>query len=133
MAFVNSAYTLVKGYGFDGLDLGWEFPPTLPKKIKSGFSKFIALIHQTIYVIYVFSILLPEKFWSDVKTTFSGEKVLDENAQDHREQFAALVREMKNAFRPDNLLLSLTVLPNTNSTGKQESVDHMKYPNEFSF
>lgn len=67
--------------------------------------------------LYVF---LTEKFWSNVKTTFTGEKILDENAQDHREQFTGLVRELKGAFRPDNLLISLTVLPNTNSTGKTD-------------
>nr|XP_023014136.1 chitinase-like protein Idgf4 [Leptinotarsa decemlineata] len=94
LAFANSAYTLVKGYGFDGLDLAWEFPETKPKKIKSGF----------------------KKFWSSVKTTFTGESEIDENAQEHREQFTSLVKELKSAFRPDNLLVSLTVLPNVNST-----------------
>lgn len=63
-----------------------------------------------------------EKFWSDVKTTFTGEKVMDENAQDHREQFTSLVRELKGAFRSDNLMLTLTVLPNTNSTGKKFTI-----------
>lgn len=37
--FINSAKDLVKLYGFDGLDLAWEFPETKPKKIRSGFSK----------------------------------------------------------------------------------------------
>ncbi|XP_066141897.1 chitinase-like protein Idgf4 [Euwallacea fornicatus] len=94
LAFVNSAHTLVTGFGFDGIDLAWEFPETKPKKIKSGFGKF----------------------WSSVKKTFTGETVLDENAQEHRDQFTALVRELKNTFKPDNLLLSLTVLPNVNNT-----------------
>ncbi|KAG5893215.1 hypothetical protein JTB14_025619 [Gonioctena quinquepunctata] len=94
LAFVNSAYTLVKGYGFDGLDLAWEFPETKPKKIKSGF----------------------KKFWNSVKTTFTGDEVIDENAQEHRDQFTSLVKELKSAFRSDSLMVSLTVLPNVNST-----------------
>ncbi|CAH1183293.1 unnamed protein product [Phaedon cochleariae] len=94
LAFANSAHTILKGYGFDGLDLAWEFPETKPKKIKSGL----------------------KKFWSSVKHTFTGDHVVDENAQQHREQFTALVKELKSVLRPDNLLLSLTVLPNINST-----------------
>lgn len=59
------------------------------------------------------------KFWSSVKKTFTGETVIDELAQEHRDQFTSLVRELKNTFKPDNLLVSLTVLPNVNSTGKK--------------
>ncbi|KAJ8954362.1 hypothetical protein NQ318_011035 [Aromia moschata] len=55
-------------------------------------------------------------FWSSVKKTFAGETVVDENAAEHREQFTSLVKELKSVFRPDNLLISLTVLPNVNST-----------------
>nr|CAH7749519.1 unnamed protein product [Callosobruchus chinensis] len=94
LALVNSAHTLVKGFGFDGIDLAWEFPETKPKKIKSGIGAF----------------------WSSVKKTFAGEGVIDENAEEHRQQFSSLVKELKSAFRPDNLLVTLTVLPNVNST-----------------
>ncbi|XP_072391421.1 chitinase-like protein Idgf4 [Diabrotica undecimpunctata] len=94
LSFVNSAYTLLKAYGFDGLDLAWEFPETKPKKIKSGI----------------------KKLWSSIKTTIAGEHVVDENSQQHREQFVALVKELKNALKADNMQLSLTVLPNINST-----------------
>ncbi|CAG9771439.1 unnamed protein product [Ceutorhynchus assimilis] len=94
LAFINSLHTIVKGYGFDGADLAWELPETKAKKIKSGFGKF----------------------WSSVKKTFTGDSVIDENAQEHRDQFTALVRELKNTFKPDNFLVSLTVLPNVNST-----------------
>jgi GH18 family chitinase len=36
---VNSAHSLVKNFGFDGLDLAWEFPETKPKKIRGKISK----------------------------------------------------------------------------------------------
>lgn len=41
MAFVNSAHTLVKSFGFDGLDLAWEFPETKPKKIRSSLGRTV--------------------------------------------------------------------------------------------
>ncbi|XP_060536626.1 chitinase-like protein Idgf4 [Cylas formicarius] len=94
LAFINSAYMIVKAYGFDGIDLAWEFPETDPKKIKTGF----------------------KKFWSSVKSVFTSKSPIDENAEEHRNQFTALVRELKNSFKPDNLLVALTVLPNVNST-----------------
>lgn len=39
IAFINSAYDLVKTYDFDGLDLAYEFPKIKPKKIRSGLGK----------------------------------------------------------------------------------------------
>nr|XP_023014132.1 chitinase-like protein Idgf4 isoform X2 [Leptinotarsa decemlineata] len=84
LVFVNSAKDLVKNYGFDGLDLAWEFPETKPKKIQSGF----------------------KKFWSGLKHTFVSESVIDEKADEHREQFTAFVREFRNNFRHDGLLLT---------------------------
>nr|CAI5860194.1 unnamed protein product [Callosobruchus analis] len=108
LALVNSAHTLVKGFGFDGIDLAWEFPETKPKKIKSGIGAF----------------------WSSVKKTFAGEGVIDEHAEEHRQQFSSLVKELKSAFRPDNLLVTLTVLPNVNSTvyyDPRTLVPHLDY------
>ena len=94
LAFVNSALALVKNFGFDGIDLAWEFPETKPKKIRSKLGSF----------------------WHSVKTTFTGETVYDEREAEHKEQFVAFVREVKNAFRHDGLMVTLTVLPNVNSS-----------------
>ncbi|KAG5893214.1 hypothetical protein JTB14_025618 [Gonioctena quinquepunctata] len=94
LAFVNSARDLIKNYGFDGLDLAWEFPETKPKKIQGGF----------------------KKFWSGLKHSIVGESVIDERADEHKEEFTALVREFRNNFRHDGLLLTLSVLPNVNSS-----------------
>lgn len=94
--FINSAHALVKTYGFDGLDVAWQFPKNKPKKVHGGFGKF----------------------WKGIKKAFSGDFVLDEKAEDHKEAFTALVRELKNALRPDGYLLGLTVLPNVNSSCK---------------
>lgn len=37
--FINSAYTLVKSYGFDGVDIAWQFKPNKPKRIRSSLGK----------------------------------------------------------------------------------------------
>ncbi|KAF2900983.1 hypothetical protein ILUMI_05201 [Ignelater luminosus] len=94
LAFINSAHTLLKSYGFDGLDLAWEFPPNKPKKIRSTLGSI----------------------WSSVKHTFVDPSQIDEKAAEHKEEFTALVRETRNAFRHDGLLLTMSVLPNVNST-----------------
>ena len=92
--FINSAHALVKTYGFDGLDLAWQFPKNKPKKVHGSVGKF----------------------WKGFKKIFSGDHVVDEKAEEHKEEFSALLRELKNAFRPDGYLLGVTVLPNVNSS-----------------
>ncbi|EDW81997.1 uncharacterized protein Dwil_GK25565 [Drosophila willistoni] len=92
--FINSAHSLVKTYGFDGLDLGWQFPKNKPKKVHGGIGKF----------------------WKGFKKIFTGDHIVDEKSEEHKEEFVALVRELKNAFRPDGYLLGLSVLPNVNSS-----------------
>nr|CAH7749528.1 unnamed protein product [Callosobruchus chinensis] len=94
LTFINSAKDLVKHYGFDGLDLAWQFPETKPKKIRSSFKQFFV----------------------NLKHKIVGESVVDDKAEEHKEQFTALVREIRNSFRHDGLLLSMSVLPNVNST-----------------
>lgn len=37
--FINSLYTLVKTYRFDGVDLAWQFKPNKPKRVRSGLGK----------------------------------------------------------------------------------------------
>lgn len=92
--FINSAHALIKTYGFDGLDVAWQFNKNKPPKVHGGFGKF----------------------WKGFKKIFTGDSIVDEKAEDHKEQFTALMRELKNALRPDGYLLGLTVLPNVNSS-----------------
>lgn len=92
--FVNTVYSLVKTYGFDGLDIAWQFPKNKPKKVHSGLGSL----------------------WKGFKKVFSGDSIVDERSEEHKEQFTALLRDVKNALRPDNLLLSTTVLPNVNAS-----------------
>ncbi|KAH8263727.1 hypothetical protein KR044_012997 [Drosophila immigrans] len=66
--FIESAYELVKQYEFDGLDLAYQFPRTMPQNISQR--------------------------WV---------------------QFNDLVLNLSKRFRPNGLLLTLTVLPRVNS------------------
>jgi len=94
LAFINTAYALVRTYGFDGLDLAYQFPKNKPRKV-----------HSEIGTI-----------WKKFKKIFTGDFIVDPSADLHKEQFTAFVREVKNALRPDGLMLTLTVLPNVNSS-----------------
>lgn len=96
MRFINTAYALVKTYGFDGIDIAWQFNKNKPKAKHGGIGKL----------------------WKGFKKIFTGNFVVDEQAEMHKEQFTALMRDLKNEFRPDNLLVSTTVLPNVNSSCK---------------
>lgn len=53
----------------------------------------------------------------NLKHKIVGESVVDEKAEEHKEQFTALVREIRNVFRHDGLLLTVSQLPNVNSSG----------------
>ncbi|KAH8282574.1 hypothetical protein KR054_008458 [Drosophila jambulina] len=93
-AFIRSAYDLVKNYGFDGLDLAYQFPKNKPRKVHGELGSA----------------------WKSIKKLFTGDFIVDPNAALHKEQFTAFVRDVKDSLRADGFLLSLTVLPNVNST-----------------
>jgi len=95
IAFVNSVNVLLKGYGFDGLDLAFQFPKVKPKKIRSSVGSV---------------------WYSFQKTIGVAGKPVDENSEQHKAQFTSLVTELKNSFRLDNFELAVTVLPNVNAT-----------------
>ncbi|CAD7011390.1 unnamed protein product [Ceratitis capitata] len=93
-AFVNSAVALLKTFDFDGLDLAWQFPKNHPKVVEGKI----------------------KKAWHYIKSLFTGTKVVDENAEEHKTQFATLTRELKDAFRTDGLILTLTMLPHVDAS-----------------
>jgi len=81
-------------YGFDGLDLAYQFPKNKPRKVHGDLGLA----------------------WKSIKKLFTGDFIVDPHAALHKEQFTALVRDVKDSLRADGFLLSLTVLPNVNST-----------------
>lgn len=109
IAFINSAYSLIKNYDFDGLDLAWEFPPIKPKKIRGSVSSFF---HK-------------------LKKPFTGDEMVDEKWEEHREEFTALIRELKNSFRHDGYLLTTTVLPNVNSSSEYSKLFNYREINKY--
>ncbi|KAJ8870930.1 hypothetical protein PR048_027232 [Dryococelus australis] len=98
--FINSAKALVKQYGFDGLDLAWQFPQLPAKKQRSTLGTHF---HGSI--------------WHSIKQTLGyGRDFVDEKEEEHRNGFTALVRDLKAAFRPDSFLLTAAVMPNVNAS-----------------
>ena len=95
IVFINSVYDLIKSYDFDGLDLAYEFPKMKPIKERSGIGSV---------------------WYSFKKTVGAAGNPVDPKSDEHREEFTALVRELKNSFRPDNYQLSITINPNVNSS-----------------
>lgn len=95
IAFTNSVNVALKTYGFDGLDLAFQFPKMKPKKVRSSVGSV----------------------WHSFKTTIGvAGKPVDENSEQHKTQFTSLVVELKNSFRIDGYQFSVTVLPNVNAT-----------------
>ncbi|XP_061397762.1 imaginal disk growth factor 6-like [Musca vetustissima] len=92
--FIRTIYALIKSYGFDGVDVAFQFPKNKPKKIHGVFGSI----------------------WKRIKKTFSGNSDVDPNSEKHKEQFSALIRELKSELRTDNYSVSITVLPSVNST-----------------
>ena len=82
---------LVK-YGFDGLDLAWQFPP-LKSKQQQGALK---------------------RAWSSFKGWFSS-SALDPKAEEHKAQFASLVRELRLQLQPSGKQLTLSMLPHVDA------------------
>jgi len=113
-SFINSAYALVRSYGFDGLDLAFQFPKNKPRKVHGDVGSA----------------------WKKFKKIFTGDFVVDPKAEQHKEEFTTFVRDIRNALRPDGLILTLTVLPNVNSTWYFDVpaiVDNLEFVNLMAF
>ncbi|XP_017056523.1 LOW QUALITY PROTEIN: chitinase-like protein Idgf1 [Drosophila ficusphila] len=92
--FIDSSMILLKRNGFDGLDLAFQFPRNKPRKVHGAIGTY----------------------WKSFKKLFTGDFIVDPQSEVHKSQFTDLAGNIRNAFRSANLMLSLTVLPNVNST-----------------
>lgn len=95
-SFVESARDLVRSYNFDGLDLAFQLPQNKPRKVHSDLGSA----------------------WKSFKKFFTGDFVVDEKAVEHKKAFTELVKELRAKLQPHDLMLTLTVLPNVNSSCK---------------
>ncbi|VVC26223.1 Chitinase II,Glycoside hydrolase superfamily,Glycoside hydrolase family 18, catalytic [Cinara cedri] len=107
--FASTVSEMAKAYGFDGIDLAWQFPVITEKKEKYSWSSIVHKIAKTVGI--------------------SGN--IDTKEAEHKEQFTALVREVKGVLNANNCsYLSVSILPHVNITayfdfpGLQKYVDH---------
>lgn len=74
-------------------------------------------------------VLVPKDHWRrrksggfkirSIKKDFCLKKVISTfipSVDEHKEEFTALIRELKNSFRPDGYQLSVTINPNVNNS-----------------
>uniref|UniRef100_A0A6P4FDE9 LOW QUALITY PROTEIN: chitinase-like protein Idgf1 n=1 Tax=Drosophila rhopaloa TaxID=1041015 RepID=A0A6P4FDE9_DRORH len=92
--FIDSSMIMLRRNGFDGLDLAFQLPRNKPRKVHGSIGTY----------------------WKSFKKLFTGDFIVDPQAEQHKSQFTDLVGNLKSAFRTANLMLSLTILPNVNST-----------------
>lgn len=98
--FVQSSINLLKTNGFDGLDLAFQFPRNKPRKV-----------HSKIGMV-----------WKKFKKLFTGNFIVDTEAETHKKQFSDFVDKLKEAYTIANLSMTLTVLPNVNSSCKYKKI-----------
>lgn len=94
--FIESARDVVRRFNFDGLDLAFQMPRNKPRKVHSNAGSA----------------------WKSFKKLFTGDFIVDTDADTHKSQMTELIKELSSAFKANDLLLSLTVLPNVNSSCK---------------
>ncbi|ALC40013.1 Idgf3, partial [Drosophila busckii] len=99
--FIESARDVVRRFNFDGLDLAFQLPRNKPRKVHSDVGMA----------------------WKSFKKLFTGDFVVDTNSEQHKTQMTELVRDLSSAFKANDLLVSLTVLPNVNSSCKSTAVE----------
>lgn len=95
-AFIESARDVLRSYDFDGIDLAFQFPRNKPRKLHSD-------IGMT---------------WKSIKKLFTGDYVVDPKADERKDSFTQLVKNLRTTFRPYDLMITLTVLPNVNASCK---------------
>lgn len=83
---------MVQRFGFDGIDLAWQFPIDGQSGKPSGFLTFIDKLYLAFGIDQRFS-----------RGT--------EESQEYREGFSAFVQEFREAFEQDQLIVSITVNP----------------------
>ncbi|XP_030558187.1 chitinase-like protein Idgf5 [Drosophila novamexicana] len=87
-SFKASASAELIKYGFDGLDLAWQFPQLKPKHQQGAL----------------------KRAWSSFKGWFSSSSI-DPKAEEHKEQFATFVRELRVELQRNGKQLTLSMLP----------------------
>ncbi|EDW08747.1 chitinase-like protein Idgf5 [Drosophila mojavensis] len=91
-SFKASVREELSNYGFDGLDLAWQFPLLKPKRQQGAL----------------------KRAWTSFKGWFSSNSI-DPKAEEHKAQFASFVRELRLELQRNGKLLTLSMLPHVDA------------------
>lgn len=94
--FVFSVIRMLQLFKFDGLDLAYQFPRNEPVRHLDG----------------------TVQFWKSLRNFFTGKTEEKLEKHKHKPLFSKLVQLLSSYFKKEKLLLSLSVLPNVNSSCK---------------
>lgn len=97
--FIKSAVDILNKYNFDGLDLAYQLPRNEPQKH-----------HSKLGVL-----------WKKAKSVVTKESKGDKSTDRHKQQLSNLIYQLRTALKRSRHMLTLTVLPNVNSTCKYEN------------
>lgn len=102
-SFKASVREELSNYGFDGLDLAWQFPLLKPKRQQGAL----------------------KRAWTSFKGWFSSNSI-DPKAEEHKAQFASFVRELRLELQRNGKLLTLSMLPHVDAERKYQMEYHLK-------
>lgn len=90
--FINSIVKILKTYKFDGIDLAYQFPKERVEKPQND----------------------PIKFWRGVRNALKSQEVQQPRGSKYKKPFSKLIMNLHDELKANNMLLSLSVLPNVN-------------------
>lgn len=129
---------MAKEYGFDGVDLSWKFPEAPEKGDKPLWSKFLLVIRKFYYIkmerrvqyylvdkyLYIYFSIGSIIYKVAASIGISN---IDSKEAEHKEQFTALIREVKGVLNANNCpYLSVSILPHVNTSGTYNHIHRIQ-------